>query len=360
MKFGTIDTRDAIGSILAHRVKSNGVVLKKGTILTNTEIAVLNDGDVKTVIAARPEFGDVLEDEAADRIAAVIAGSSTVVADAYTGRANIFSKRDGVFIADSDWIKDLNRVDDAMTVATLNPFARVASGQMVATVKIIPFSVCEDKLFELERIGGRQSRSISVAPFRPLNIGLIISRVTDDKDSVISKRHEAVEKRVLALGGRLNSVVQCAHTRDGMTKAIRDIQGVGNDLTLVFGASAIVDRADVIPAALECAQGNIIHLGMPVDPGNLLLYGEISNTKVIGIPSCASSIKENGFDWVLERTFAGFSLTREDFIAMAPGGLLKEISTRPHPRESVAIEKVSTTIDVDRQRPTAGAFRALG
>ena len=41
------------------------------------------------------------------------------------------------------------------------------------------------------------------------------------------------------------------------------------------------------------------HLGMPVDPGNLLLLGELDGKPVIGAPGCARSPKENGFDWVL-------------------------------------------------------------
>ena len=40
---------------------------------------------------------------------------------------------------------------------------------------------------------------------------------------------------------------------------------------LVLGASATVDRRDVVPAAIERAGGTVEHLGMPVDPGNLTL-----------------------------------------------------------------------------------------
>jgi len=360
MKFGVINSLDAVGCILGHTVRVQGITLKKGTVLDAVAVAMLGAGNVKTVMAARLEDNDVPEDQAADRIAATIAGSDVVVAEAFTGRANIFAEHDGVFTVDREWVKDLNRVDDAMTVATLNPYTRVSKGQMVATVKIIPFSVPENSLSELERIGHQIEHSISVASFRRLSVSLIISRVPGDKDSVIAKRYESVEKRVSDLGGRLGSVVHCAHKLDAVTIAIREIQVQDCDLILVFGASAIVDRADVIPAALERAEGEIIHLGMPVDPGNLLLYGEISGTNIIGIPSCASSIKENGFDWVLERTFAGQRLDREDFLAMAPGGLLKEISSRPQPRESVAVKGLAADINVNHQRPAARSSNTLG
>ncbi len=61
---------------------------------------------------------------------------------------------------------------------------------------------------------------------------------------------------------------------------------------------------DVIPAAIRKAGGRVEHVGMPVDPGNLLVLGSIGDVVVIGAPGCARSPKENGFDWVLDRLLA--------------------------------------------------------
>ena len=44
------------------------------------------------------------------------------------------------------------------------------------------------------------------------------------------------------------------------------IARAGAELVIVFGASAITDRRDVIPAAIEAVGGRIEHFGMPVDP----------------------------------------------------------------------------------------------
>jgi molybdenum cofactor cytidylyltransferase len=35
---------------------------------------------------------------------------------------------------------------------------------------------------------------------------------------------------------------------------------------------------------------------MPVDPGNLLLLAEMGGVSVLGVPGCARSPNENGFD----------------------------------------------------------------
>src|SRR5664279_2990026 len=113
----------------------------------------------------------------------------------------------------------------------------------------------------------------------------------------------------------------------------------GAELVLVFGASAIADRRDVIPAALEAIGGRIEHFGMPVDPGNLLLIGDANGRPVLGAPGCARSPKENGFDWILMRLLAGLPVSREDVTGLGVGGLLMEIVTRPQTRTEPAPEK---------------------
>ncbi len=89
----------------------------------------------------------------------------------------------------------------------------------------------------------------------------------------------------------------------------------------------------MIPAAIEAAGGTVSHFGMPVDPGNLLLMGELQGRRVIGLPSCARSPKLNGFDFVLWRVLAGLPIGRGELAAMGVGGLLTEIPSRPQPRD---------------------------
>ena len=72
---------------------------------------------------------------------------------------------------------------------------------------------------------------------------------------------------------------------------------------------------------------------MPVDPGNLLVLGDLRGQPVIGLPGCARSPALNGADWVLERVACGLDITDDDIAGMGVGGLLKEIPLRPQPRE---------------------------
>jgi molybdenum cofactor cytidylyltransferase len=122
-------------------------------------------------------------------------------------------------------------------------------------------------------------------------------------------------------------------------------------LVIVFGASAIADRRDVIPAAITEIGGAIEHFGMPVDPGNLLLIGNAGGVPVLGAPGCARSPVENGFDWVLMRLLAGLRVNRSDLTGMGVGGLLMEIVTRPQPR---------TIVGTDSNRNVAAVILAAG
>jgi len=135
-----------------------------------------------------------------------------------------------------------------------------------------------------------------------------------------------------ALGSALESEERCEHTVAELAPAIALAVDSGAELVLVHGASVIVDRRDVIPAAVVQAGGEIEHFGMPVDPGNMLLLCRLGTTPVLGLPGCARSPKVNGFDWVLERLAAGVPVRREDIMKMGAGGLLAEIPSRPLPR----------------------------
>jgi molybdenum cofactor cytidylyltransferase len=143
-----------------------------------------------------------------------------------------------------------------------------------------------------------------------------------------------MRSRLESLGSSLGRTIVTDHAIEPVAQAIRELIASRHDIILLFGASAIVDRGDVIPAGLKSAGGQVVHLGMPVDPGNLLMFGRLGSAPVIGVPSCARSPKVNGFDWVLERTLAGIELSARDIMDMGVGGLLMEIPTRPTPRES--------------------------
>lgn len=333
MKFGAVPLSEALGATLAHSAQAGSGSLKKGEVLSRDHIDRLAAAGVREVTVAQLDPDDVDENAAARQIAEALAGPDLVAERAFTGRANLFAAASGVLCVGQDAVDRLNMIDEALTLATLPPFRAVTAGEMVATVKIIPFAVPRavlDKALDLLR-----EPVLHVQPFRPLRVGVLSTVLPGLKPSVVRKTLQHLADRLAPAAATI--VVDEALPHDGSVLAARLREVAGRcDLVVVFGASAITDRRDVIPAALEAAGGTIEQFGMPVDPGNLLLLGRLGDTDVIGAPGCARSPRENGFDWILQRLLAGLPITRGDIRRLGVGGLLMEIVTRPQPRRDEA------------------------
>ncbi len=330
MKFGPIPAARALGAISAHAIRQDGLHIKKGQRIGEAEHAALIAAGVDTLIAAELEPGDIAEDAAAEALAVRLAGANLRRERPFTGRVNVFAAVNGLLRVDRAAIDRLNRIDESITAATLVENAPVLSGDMAATVKIIPFAVSGAALeAACAEIG--DAGAVSVAPYRPLRIGVVSTLLPGLKPSVVVKTLSILERRLAPARAEIVREQRCAHEAVALGHALREMVGAC-DAMIVFGASAITDRRDVIPQAIEDCGGRIEHFGMPVDPGNLLLLAAFEGRPVIGAPGCARSPKENGFDWVLARILADVPITRADIQAMGVGGLLMEIETRPQPR----------------------------
>ena len=331
MLFGTIPIAEAEGAVLAHSRRVNGRLFRKGRVLTAEDIAALKADGVREIMAARLGKDDVDENEAARRIAALCVGRNVRANAAFTGRVNLYATEPGLVEIDVGVIEALNTIHEAITVATLAPFAKVEPRQMIATIKIIPFAAPASAIEAAEKL--LHTPPIRVTAFAKKRAALISTSLPETKPSILDKNRSALDARLHALGSQIVFERRVPHETAPLAAALKDAGKDGCDPILVFGASAITDRRDVVPAAIEQAGGQIVHFGMPVDPGNLLLLGTLSGAKVVGLPGCARSPKRNGIDFVLERLAADISVTAKDIAAMGVGGLLMEIATRPQPRE---------------------------
>ena len=328
MKFGPLPLCDAEGAVLAHSMRGAGYALKKGKELTADDLAVLADAGLGSVIAAQRDDGDVAENEAASRIATASCGAGLRVDAAFTGRSNLRAEAAGILRVDVAAVTAANAVDEALTLATPPDFARLAEGQLAATAKVIPYAAPGAAL---DQVCALLSGALVLHPFQPMRAALIVTQAEGQKDSIITKGADAIRDRLIALGSPAPEVVTVAHTESETQYALEQLDET--DLTLILGGSATSDRRDVAPAAVVAAGGSIARFGMPVDPGNLLALGEYRDAPLVILPGCARSPALNGADWVLERLAARLPVTDRDIAAMGVGGLLKEIPSRPQPRE---------------------------
>lgn len=334
MKFGPVAPADALGATAVHSIRKNGFVLKKGTVIGAADIAAMRAAGIDEVVVARLDAGDVAEDVAAAEIAAAVSGRNVGTDHAFTGRCNLFAQTSGILVVDKAAIDELNLIDEAVTFATLPAYKPVVEGEMIATVKIIPFAV--EKAVR-DRVLAVAARSLlNVAPYMVRKVGVVSTLLPGLSEKVVEKTIRITEGRLAPAKAAIIADRRVPHEQKALARAVEEVLREGAELVIVFGASAIADRRDVIPSAIEAVGGRVEHFGMPVDPGNLMLIGQAGSRPVLGAPGCARSPKENGFDWILMRLLAGLPVSRADITGMGVGGLLMEIVTRPQPRDDVA------------------------
>ena len=332
MRFGPVSLNEALDAISAHSLRLGERVIKKGARLTSDDLAAIQADGRTEVIVALNDAGDMGEDEAAERLSVALSGGHIRRDVANTGRSNLFADTAGVLRVNVDAINRLNAVDEAVTFATLPDYRAVERGEMIGTVKIIPFAVPETVIDQALAVAGGMP-IIEVKPFHKLKVAAISTLLPGLKPSVVNKTLAVLEGRLAPAASTVDFDLRVPHDAQDVAQSIKAAIADGADLVVVFGASAITDRRDVIPAAIELAGGRIEHFGMPVDPGNLMLVGEVDGRTVLGAPGCARSPKENGFDWVLQRLMAGIPVKRSDLTGLGVGGLLMEIIQRGHPRD---------------------------
>jgi len=358
MQFGPVPLSEAEGAVLAHSLSLGEVRLKKGHVLSAEDLVRLGAAGAREVIVARLDEEDVGEDAAAEALAEAFSGSNIRAANASTGRVNLYATKAGLFRADRSLVDAFNAIDPAITFACLADHSAIQPGEMVATIKIIPLAVSGASLARaLGAIG--VTGLAQVRAFRSLRVGLIATRLPTLKSSVMDKTRQLLASRLSLSGSELEEEIRVAHDAEAVAGEIVRMAKL-HEMIVVFGASAVTDPQDVIPAAIRRAGGEVERVGMPVDPGNLLVLGSLGDVPVIGAPGCARSPKENGFDWVLARILAGEPPTSMDIAGMGVGGLLKEIPTRPQPRQPVVKQSRSPGADVAVVLLAAGRASRMG
>ena len=188
---------------------------------THDAIARLANEGVGEVVAARLDPDDLHEDEAASRIADVLAGPHVRVDAAGTGRCNLYADVAGLFVVERSTIDALNRLDPGLTVATLQEHAPVEAGRMIATVKIIPFAVPERVIAAGEALAPSK---LSVAPWRHLQVGLAATTLPGLKPGVMDKTRRILEERLRPSGAELIGELRVPHDADALAGALQKLQ----------------------------------------------------------------------------------------------------------------------------------------
>jgi len=337
VKFGPVPLARAEGRILGHNVagRDGKRLLRKGRALTAADVETLRSLGRESVYVAEPEPGDVGEDEAASRIAGAAAGAGLEAGRASAGRANLLARDRGVLRFDPARLSEWN-LSDGVTVATLPARGAVAPRQLAATVKVVPYALPRETVERIEADARDRGSLLRLDSLTSHRVALLLSGSASAAERVRRDFEGPLAARVEALGSRIEWIefvpLEDETGEAALAAAIGRRLADGAGLVLLAGETAIVDRQDIAPRAIERAGGRIEAFGAPVDPGNLLLLAYVGAIPVVGAPGCARSRKSNVVDELLPRLLSGERVRRTDIAEIGAGGLLEDFPERPMPR----------------------------
>ena len=311
----------SLNYILAHSIIADGKKIRKGTMLSKKDLAVLKKAGFKKIYVFKKSLNDIEENDAANKIAKYLSDNNVICKKAVNGRADLYSKVNGMVYFDKKKLTSVNFKNSDIAISMLKVESIVKKNQLIGNIKILPYAINKKKL---NRILSNENlfKFINVKKNQLNRIALIISG-NDLNKKVKNKVIDAINIRLKEFNIKLYKILYSKHTIDSLKSNINLIKKYNIELALIYGSTSIVDINDIIPKSIKALNGKIISFGLPTDPGNLLLFGELNSIKVIGVPGCAKSLIRNGFDLVLEKVCFGLKVNKKVIAEMSNGGLFK-------------------------------------
>ena len=323
VKVKKMPINQSVGQVLLHnQTGPNGKkVLKKGQVLTSADVETLDTLGKEAVYVAILDQNDIAENEAAQQLGTALKSDHLTLSTATTGRVNLIATTAGVLKINLTGLLALNE-GPGITLATLPTNTVVSPKKIVGTNKIIPYSVSQQDLQTALTIIAEQAPIISLNPFTTKQAVLITTGSEAAQQKVTADFTPALRDRFAAYGAELIEGPYVAEDEAAISQALQWALNSEADIILMAGETSIMDPDDIAPRAIKAIGGEIIHHGVPVEPGNLLLLAYHGQTPLVGAPGCAKSKHFNVVDMVLPRLASGERLTRRDLIALGHGGYL--------------------------------------
>lgn len=322
-----IKAEDSVGKPLAHDVIEYGpekkkVLFERGHIIEPRDIDKLKDaGNYHVYISEGGETG-VHEEEAARRIAQASAGENISITNPRKGRVRLIAEKPGMLNLAQGIIKKINLMG-GFALATKENKTGVKKGEEIASTKITPLAIREEKMNRVERILEENKPVIKVTPPKIEKIGAIITgtevyegRIEDEFEATLKSKLDDYE---LAL----DEVTILPDDENEIREKIIEFEERGFGLILVTGGMA-VDTRDATPNAIRKTEAKILPRGTPIFPGNMLMVGELGDSTILGVPAGVLPDETTSLDIILPRILAKEKLTEKEIGELGIGGLLAQ------------------------------------
>lgn len=324
-----VNVEDAIGMELCHDVTAmydgfKGAAFKRGHIITEEDIPKLLDYGKKTVFVWEANAGEIHEEDAALRMAAMAPLENGHYTGPSEGKVLLFADTDGLFEVDTELLRKINSIGD-ITISTIRNHYPVKAGARLASMRIVPLVTEEEQIIQAENLCKHKSL-FRLLPYRHMKAALIVTGSEVYSGRIKDKFEPVVRAKLSQYPCDILGVTICDDDVSMIIEAARKYLNEGVDL-LIFSGGMSVDPDDVTPLAIRTLGAEIVSYGLPAQPGNMTLVSYLAGTTLLGIPGAAISLPTTMFDVLLPQIFAWEPFTKSQLINLANGGLCQQCSS---------------------------------
>jgi len=334
---------DLAGAVVTHEVRvPDGGRIRKGQVLAASDLPVIAKLD-RPIHAVRLDPGEVHEDEAARRLATLIAGPGLTVREPVQSRVNVIARIKGLLRVDADAVHAINREAPAGVFTVLDRLP-VVPGKIVAGTKIATVAIdgaILDRIAAL--IADRQCPVLQVRPYRPHRVGVVVTEGLAEK--LRARFEAAVTSKLAWYGSEVLRFDYVANEPEAVVAALE--RQLADGATMLFTAGGnMMDPLDAALVAMPEIGASVIRLGAPAHPGSMFWLAGMddSDLTIVNLASCSMYSRATVADLVLPWAMAGESIDDLDIASLGYGGLLDrdmgwrfptyEIETVDEPDES--------------------------
>jgi hypothetical protein len=318
----TVHVKDIAGRVLVHDL---GPDLRKGAILSGRDLDRVRKATEVHVVEL--EKGDVHEDEAARRLAAVLSRPGLEARPPVQSQVRILAAQRGLVRVRGDVVDRLNALGP-LSIFTLMDGQAVDEGEEVAGCKVTPVAVPAALIEAAEKLCRERGPVVELVGFRPLRTLVVATERLKPKARELFRA--AVTRKLSWYGADLIGVREVARTPSAVAAAYEEAKALSAQLVLFAGASAI-DPLDPAYAELVRSGGEVLQLGAPMHPGSMLWLGRLSRMPVVGVASCAGFGRSSSLDLLLPFVFAYGRADAGDLRRLGHGGLIESGAGRRFP-----------------------------
>lgn len=282
MKFGEFPVYSALGVELTHDVKCQEKSLKKGHVLTPTDIGLLKSAGIKTVVGAIFDSEDIHPQTAADILLKAIAGDFL----RYTlpdenGYSEIFADTDGVLVFEPSRMNRFNAHCQNISLISLPAYLPVFKGQFIANLRLYGPAIEADLINEaITKISGT-GPLLKIAPYAFCKIAFIKTFVFDNfEHKPLSKKE--LDRRFGIFGLDVIYHNLCEYNSLEIEKHVRNAIDCKAEIILVECPFAPLHQDDVVAKGFKEAAADIDSISWPLDSGLSVVIAHKNNIKLLG------------------------------------------------------------------------------